>query len=207
MTAKPPVIVIGAGGHARVCIDALRLAGHTILGACDPALPAGPDGPLGISLLGGDDALANFDPSVVKLVNGVGSVKSLAARHRIYRHFSDLGWGFASVIHPAAIISPFARIEEGAQIMAGSVIQCGASIGANTIVNTRASVDHDCAIGTSVHIAPGCTLSGNVAVGDLTHIGTGAVVIQGVAIGRECLIAAGVRLTRDLADNGRVLAS
>ena len=60
--------------------------------------------------------------------------------------------------------------------MAGCVDPDAApSIGANSIVNTRASVDHDCRIGETVHIAPGVTLSGAVTIGDGTHIGTGAV--------------------------------
>ena len=78
-------------------------------------------------------------------------------------------------------------------------------IGANSIVNTRAAVDHDCKIGETVHIAPGVTLSGNVRVGDRTHIGTGAVVIQGIFIGEDSLVAAGAVVCRDLPAKSRLI--
>ena len=87
--------------------------------------------------------------------------------------------------------------------MAGAVINIGTRVEDNAIINTRASVDHDCHIGRHVHIAPGCTLSGGVSVGDETLIGTGSSVIQGISIGQRCLIGAGGNVLRDVPDNGK----
>lgn len=84
--------------------------------------------------------------------------------------------------------------------MAGAVIQPDVTIGANVLINTRASVDHDCRIGDHAHLAPGTTLCGGVCVGHTTHIGAGATVIQGVQIGNRCLIGAGSLVLRDVAD-------
>jgi UDP-perosamine 4-acetyltransferase len=193
-----PLIVLGAGGHSRVLLDALQLIGSTILGVVDPALKAGESGPLGYAVLGGDDVLERYRPDEVRLVNGIGSIGPTTRRDEIYRRNLAKGFGFASVVHPSAVISTSAVLAEGVQIMAGCVVQTGASIGANTIVNTRASVDHDCRIGETVHVAPGVTLSGTVTVGDRTHIGTGATVIQGITIGPDSVIAAGAAVYRDL---------
>ena len=200
-----PLVIIGAGGHARVLIDALQRAGRTIVGVVDPKLPAGAAGPFGLSVLGGDDALSAYRPDQVALVNGIGGTGVTEPRHAVYRRFHQRGFQFATVIHPSAVISPFAELGEGVQVMAGCVIQCGAVIGANTIVNTRASIDHDCHIGESVHIAPGVTLSGSVRVGDGAHIGTGVAVIQGISIGRGSLVAAGAVVYRDLPDGDRLV--
>jgi UDP-perosamine 4-acetyltransferase len=82
--------------------------------------------------------------------------------------------------------------------MAGAVIQSGSRIGINSIINTRASVDHDCVIGNHVHISPGVTLSGGVEIGTCSHIGTGSTVIQGIVIGNSCLAAAGAVVTKDV---------
>lgn len=200
-----PVIMLGGGGHARVLIDALQLMGHTVRGIVDPALAVGNSGPSGVPVLGGDDALAGVDRAAILLVNGIGSINSMAARDAIYRHWVAQGFRFASVVHPAAVISRYAQLADGVQAMAGSVIQSGAAIGANTIINTRASVDHDCRVGITVHIAPGVTLSGAVTVGDGTHIGTGATVIQGIAIGRNSFIAAGAVVRQNVPDETRVM--
>lgn len=206
--AKPenlPVLIIGAGGHARVLIETLRLCGRSILGVVDPALPKGHSAMLGLAVLGGDEVLDDCRPDETALVNGVGSVKPGPLRDAIYRRGLARGFRFASIIHPSAVVSWSAKVAEGTQVMAGCVIQCDASVGANSIINTRCSIDHDCRIGETVHVAPGATLSGAVTVGDGTHIGTGAVVIQGITIGRNSLIAAGAVVYHDLPDEARLV--
>lgn len=200
-----PVIVVGCGGHSHVVIEALRLQGRAVVGVIDPALPVGTPGPFGLRVLGGDEALDKFRPNEIRLVNAIGSTNSMTVRHTIYQQSLKKGFRFAGVIHPSAVLSVTARVAEDAQIMAGCIVQSGADIGANTIVNTRASVDHDCTIGETVHIAPGVTLSGNVRVGDRTHIGTGAVVIQGITIGADSLIAAGAVVYRNVPEAGRLI--
>lgn len=203
---KLALLVLGGGGHARVLIETMRANGCSIMGIVDPALAPTAHGPGGAPVLGGDEVLDTLKPDEVLLVNGVGSVASMAGRDGIFRRGRERGFRFASVVHPSAIISPSARLADGVQLMAGAIVQCEAVIGANCIVNTGASIDHDCRIGESVHIAPGATLSGAVTVGDRTHIGTGAVVIQGISIGCDCLVGAGAVVHRDVADNARLLA-
>ena len=199
------VIIIGAGGHARVILDALQLSSCKILGFVDPAFAKGSQGPGGLPMLGGDEALSSFSSSEVQLVNGIGSIGPTSSRAAVYLRGKEAGFSFARVLHPAAIVSASATLGEGVQVMAGSIVQTGAEIGANSIVNTRASVDHDCKIGETVHIAPGVTLSGNVRIGDRTHIGTGAVVIQGISIGANSLVAAGAVVYRDLPEASRLI--
>ncbi len=75
--------------------------------------------------------------------------------------------------------------------MAGAVVNIGTRVKENSIINTNASVDHDCLIGAHVHIAPGVTLSGGVTVGEGSHIGTGASVMQGIEIGANVIVGAG----------------
>jgi UDP-perosamine 4-acetyltransferase len=199
-----PVIVIGAGGHAKVLVDALLLSGVRILGLLDrdPAM-AGRD-VLGVPVLGGEDKLSLHAPGQTLLVNAVGSVDSMQARKTVYDRLCGQGYGFAPVVHPQAVVSKFAVIQPGAQILAGAVVGPGAVIGENAIINTRASVDHDCRIGAHVHVAPGATLSGGVVVGESSHVGTGASVIQGIRIGRGCLVAAGAVVVRDVPDGAKV---
>ncbi|MTI84028.1 MAG: acetyltransferase [Firmicutes bacterium] len=192
-----PVIILGGGGHARVLIDTLLLLGKRILGFTEIAK----DSCLvirGIPMLGDDEAVLRYRPEAVRLVNGLGCIKPSNKRKFIYEHFKDLGYNFTSVIHPSSVISTDVRMGEGVQIMAGAIIQPGTRLGINSIVNTRASVDHDCYIENHAHLAPGVTLSGMVQVGRETHIGTGATVIQGVKIGSKCLIGAGSLVLKDI---------
>jgi UDP-perosamine 4-acetyltransferase len=202
--SHPALLLIGAGGHARVLLDALLLVGAEVLGLldADPALAGGKV--LGYPVLGGDELLRQRKPGSVALVNAIGSTKSMARRRTLYMQLLAQGHLFASVRHPSAVVSRHAATEDGAQIMAGVVIQAGAHIGENSIVNTGATVDHDCQVGAHVHVAPGVTLSGGVQVGDETHIGCGAAVIQGVRIGARCTVAAGAVVLADVPDGSTV---
>ncbi len=193
-----PVIMLGAGGHAKVLIDTLQLSGRHIVGIADNDISRHSETILGVPVIGGDEAVFSHPPAGVALVNGLGSVKSTEAREKLFFKFKKAGYFFANVIHSTATVSSYAQVGEGAQIMAGAVVQTGCTIGINSIINTRASVDHDCRIGDHAHIAPGATLSGNVDVGDNVHIGTGAVVIQGIKIGRGSTVAAGAVVVRDV---------
>lgn len=186
-----PVLILGAGGHAKVLVEALLQSGVMITGITDPDPSLAGTNILGVPVLGDDHLVHNCQTSDIFLVNGLGSVGLPTRRKELFEHFQKSGYTFANVIHPSTIIASDAILGEGTQIMAGSVIQPGCRIGFNSIVNTRVSVDHDCLIGNHVHIAPGVTLSGDVQIGDCVHIGTGASMIQGISIGNNSLIAAG----------------
>ncbi|MFN0042820.1 MAG: acetyltransferase [Alphaproteobacteria bacterium] len=199
------LIILGGGGHARVVIDALLARGATIEGLVDPALAAGGKGAFDIRVLGGDEALIGRDPASVLLANGIGSTQSTERRRARFEYFIGLGFAFVQVIHPSATLARDACLAEGAQVMAGAVLQSGTALGRNVLVNTRASLDHECRIADHVHIAPGATLSGGVAVGEGSHVGTGAIVIQGVRIGRNCLIGAGAVVLKDVPDGATLV--
>jgi sugar O-acyltransferase (sialic acid O-acetyltransferase NeuD family) len=199
-----PVILVGAGGHALVLLDALALNGTEILGLVDTESSLKDRKILGFSILGGDEVLRRHAPGSVCLVNAIGSVRSMSQRKQVYERFRREGHAFASVLHPSVTVSRHAVLANGVQIMAGAVVQPCASIGEDTIVNTGATVDHDCRIGAHVHLAPGVTLSGGVHIGDETHIGAGATIIQGVQIGARCTVGAGAVVLRNVADDSSV---
>jgi len=197
---KLPLILIGAGGHARVLLDALLGAGRTVHGLTDAEPAKAGQVVQGVPVLGDDAEVSAFAPEAVRLVNGIGSVRVSVQRRRIFEDFRKHGYHFERVVHASAIVASDVILAEGAQIMAGVVLQTGSRIGENAIINTRAAVDHDCEIGSHVHVSSGAILCGNVSVGESSHIGAGATVIQGVQVGRNCLVAAGAVVIRDVPD-------
>ncbi len=82
--------------------------------------------------------------------------------------------------------------------MAGAVINACAQIGDLVIINTGATVDHDCVIGTGCHVAPGSTLAGNVTVGAGAFLGIGTRVIPQRTIGEHTQVGAGGVIVRDI---------
>jgi UDP-perosamine 4-acetyltransferase len=186
-----PVIVVGAGGHAKVLLDALREKSMKVIGLTDADPARKGSTVLGFDVLGTDEVLGRFPPAEAMLVNGLGSIRDTAARRRLYEKLKAMGYRFATIVHPAAWVSSSSRLGEGVQIMAGAVVQSDCAIGDDSIINSAASVDHDCYVGLHVHIAPGVTLSGGVRVGDGCLIGAGSTVVQGVEIGKDSTVGAG----------------
>ncbi|MFB1013277.1 MAG: acetyltransferase, partial [Bacteroidia bacterium] len=82
---------------------------------------------------------------------------------------------FGRVIAKTAEVDSTVEVGLGSQILHGAIIQVDATVGEHSIINTGASIDHDCAIGSYCHIAPKVTLCGNVQVGNGTLIGAGTV--------------------------------
>ena len=198
-------VLLGAGGHAKVVLSLARALGWDVIGVCDPALSAMHDLRewRGVRVLGTDGALGGIDPGTVALLNGVGQIPGGSARQQLFDEWSARRFRFPVLIHPSASVDPGASLDEGVQVMAGAVIQADASVGRNTIINTRASIDHDSVIGAHVHVAPGATLCGSVQVGDGAYIGAGATVVQGVQLGRGAFLTAGALLTRNLREADR----
>jgi sugar O-acyltransferase (sialic acid O-acetyltransferase NeuD family) len=198
---QKPVIVLGAGGHAAVLIDILKQQKRKIVAIVSPDFTQ--KGPVfdGIEVLLQDKDVLNFEPETITLVNGIGSIPGNKLRENLYKDFIDKGYHFETVVSDNAIVSHYAILADGVQVMAGAVIQVGTSIGANCIINTSAIIDHDCEIGRHNHIAPGATLSGGVVTGDGVHIGTGANIIQLITVGADVVVGAGTTITKDVEKN------
>ena len=207
MSGNRPVIIIGGGGHARVLIAALKTLRREIIGILHPDTSLIGQCIAGICILGNDDKVRDYKVDAVELVNGLGSVSLPEKRKDIYMKFKMIGYSFASVIHPSAIVVDDVKIGEGVQIMAGSILQSDCLIGDNVIINTGAIVDHDCRVGAHVHIAPGSVISGGVEIGEMTHIGTGANVIQGINIHSGAVIGAGAIVIRNISASTKVVGN
>lgn len=196
MTSKP-VIILGAGGHAKVIAESLRLSNREILGFVTPELEAGTVY-CGATVLGDDTIIYDYTIDEIELANGIGSLPENYHRWKLARLMRDKYYSFTTVIHPNAIVASDVILGEGAQVMAGVVIQSGATVGRDTIINTGAIVDHDCVIAENCHLAPGVVCSGGVSVGRNTHIGTGVKVIQGINIGERSVIGAGSTIYKNV---------
>lgn len=199
------LIMIGAGGHAKVLHALAVAAGHSIIGVCDPHLAQKCQTHWrGIPVLGGDEVLEKVDPSAVGLINGIGQQVWGGSRREVYCRLRQAGFTFPVMVHPTACVAPSAELADGVQVMAGAVVQPDCRLGKNTIINTRASVDHDCHVGADVHLAPGVTVCGSVDIHDQVFIGAGATIIQNLSIGHGSVVAAGVTLLRNL-EAGKII--
>ena len=172
---QKPVLLLGAGGHAKVLINMLRLCDREIIGVLSPGL--NDTVVAGVKVIGSDEKLIEFNPEEVELVNAVGQLPNDRKRENLYLKGKNIGFIFSSVIHPSAIIANDVALCEGVQIMAGVIIEPGVIVGKNAILNTACSINHDVTIGSHSHIAPGVVICGGVIVGCSAFVGTNATLV------------------------------
>ena len=185
------VLVIGAGGHAKVVIATLQASGRVIGGVLDDGSSLErPASILGAPVLGPTELAPAF-----RHFEAIIAVGDNALRRRLAERL-DLDWTIA--VHPSAIVSPDHHIGPGTVIFAGAVIQPAARIGAHVIVNTSATIDHDCSVGDYSHIAPGAHLGGTVTVAEGVFLGIASVVLPNLRIGEWATLGGGAVAVRDI---------
>ena len=82
--------------------------------------------------------------------------------------------------------------------MAGAIVNPEARLGRQCIINTKASVDHECFLDDGVELAPGATLCGIVNLGINVWICAGATVLPRISIGADTIVGAGAVVIRNL---------
>ena len=195
------IILIGAGGHARSCIDVIEQSGQfKIAGLVEKGKLNNKEN-LGYPIIGTDDDLQNLRQKYSHSLITVGQIKSPKIRIKLYQLLKELDFTLPVIVSSQAYVSKHAQIGEGTIIMHGVIINANAKIGNNCIINNRALIEHDAVIGDHCHIATGAIINGEVSVENETFIGSGAVTKQAISIGKNCVIGAGVVLKNDIESN------
>lgn len=195
------IIIIGAGGHAKVIIDIFKstkkyeIIGVTSSNKIKRTIS-------GIPILGDDSILIDlYKKGINNAFIAIGDCKS---RDRIFDYTNKIGFSIVNAISPSANISPTVKVGKGVAIMPGVSINVDSIIEDNTIINTNASIDHDNVIKKSSHIAPGCNLAGNVTVGKGAFLGIGCKVTPKIFIGKWSIIGAGSVVIQNVPPNTTV---
>jgi sugar O-acyltransferase (sialic acid O-acetyltransferase NeuD family) len=149
-------------------------------------------------VIGQADMLDNLRGTYNEVVVAIGNNKM---RLSLVKRALALGYRIATIVHPAAYVSPTARLGAGTVVFAGAVVQTGATLGMACIVNTGATIDHDCHLGDGVHASPGVHLGGGVEVGACAWIGIGSSVREYTRLGSYVTVGAGAAVVSDFSDN------
>lgn len=200
---KPTLLLLGAGGHARSCIDVIERQG-----VFDIAGLVGTRDELGRRLLsypvvGTDEDLDTLAKVHRHALVAVGQIASPETRMRLHRLALAAGFELPAVVALGAYVSPHATVGAGSIVMHGAIVNAGADIGANCIVNSRALLEHDVRVGDHCHVSTGAVVNGGVQIGAGSFIGSGCVIREGVRIGSGCVVGMGLALRQDLADHAR----
>jgi sugar O-acyltransferase (sialic acid O-acetyltransferase NeuD family) len=195
---KPRIILIGAGGHCRSCIDVIEQENRfDILGIVEKAGLDMTNSALGYPLLGTDDDLPALKQECKYALVTVGQIKSVAVRIRLFNQLTALGFELPSIISPLAYVSRHAKIAKGTIVMHQALVNANALVGSNCILNTRCLVEHDAVIGDHAHVSTGAVINGNAKVGKHSFVGSGATVIHGITLPEGSFVRAGQLVASD----------
>ena len=197
-TKKTNLLIVGAGGHTRSCIDVIHASSRfTIQGLIGLGDQVG-QMVLGYPVIGTDDDFALFRSDCEFAFIGIGQIKTASVRQNIFSNLRDLGYSFPTFVSSRAYVSPFASLGAGTIVMPGGVIGPGAKVGENCIINSQALVEHDAAVGDHCHISTGARINGSVTVDRGSFIGSGAILREGVRVGENSVIGAGQVIFKDV---------
>lgn len=195
---RKKVVIIGAGGHAKVIADIIEKSGDEIVGFLDDNKEIGTTIIKEYKVIG--DLNNRFAMAVTKenleFIIAIGDNKK---REEI-SHSPNLK--FYTAIHPSAQMGLDVEIQEGTVIMANACINSSAKIGKHCIINTGAIIEHDNIIEDFVHISPNVALGGTVKIGKSTHVGIGSTIKNNITICENCKIGAGAVVVKDILEEG-----
>ena len=189
------IYLYGCGGHAKVILDIFYQQGRVVTALVDDNPPPGITQIHGIPVQSAAKKLPTIKCDRSQWIVAIGNNQ---VRQQIANKLNQQGHSFTTAIHPSAQLALGVKIAPGTVVMANAVINTDTQIGHHVIVNTGTIIDHDCIIGDDCHIAPGCSLCGQVKLGNGVFLGVGTNVCPAVEIGNQTICGAGSIVIRPL---------
>jgi sugar O-acyltransferase (sialic acid O-acetyltransferase NeuD family) len=195
-----PLLLLGAGGHAKVIVDAIESSTDAkILGVLDAC--ASEREFLGYPILGTDEELLKFSPREVDIFVSLGFIKSAKKRNELIDFAKSRGFSSPNIVSREAVVSKRAQLGEGNIIMPSAVVNAYAKIGNFCIINTSSIIEHDAAIGDGVHISTNAVINGGSCVGASSFIGSSAIIGNNIEVGASSVISAGEVVLKDVPES------
>ena len=170
------LIIVGAGGHGRCCLDIAREKYDEIIFL--------------------DDGLVGQTVNDCKVVGKINEMKALfpeyldifiavgnnAFRKQLFNQAKEIGYNIITLISNEATVSKYASIKQGSVIFPHAVIEPNAMIGSNCIICANATINHDAIIHDDCLIYSNTVIRPNVIIHELARIGSSCTVTFGKEI-------------------------
>lgn len=195
------LLIYGAGGFGGEVLDMVRSIGRV----ADSAIGFLDDNPLtlgrfirGVPVVGGQDALSEFQPRETRVVIAVGHPH---LRLRLAQKVECAGFEFETVFDPSSLRRSSVVLEIGSVIAPRVFLSSNVRIGRNSVVNTGTVIGHDSEVGVNCVIGPMLHVGGNTRIREGVEIGAGSALFPGIEIGAWSKVAMLSAVVRDLPEN------
>ena len=195
--SQESILLVGAGGHAKACIDVIEQEGRFIVKGL-VGLPREVGSQiLGYPVLGVDEDLPTLLGECANALISVGQIKTPKPRISLFDLTQQNSCTLPVIVSPHAYVSPHSTLGAGTIVMHGAVVNAGAVVGRNCIINSLSLIEHNVVIADHCHIATAAIINSGVCIGAGTFIGSNSSVRQCVNIGERCLIGMGQQVLAD----------
>lgn len=207
LTVPQPLVLIGAGGFGRETAETVRAinADHEarvgkpvweLLGFLDDDPSLRRASVSGTPVLGGIDQLADLRDA--RVVVCTGHPGNFTSKRSIVQRLGLASARYATLVHPAAALSPSCRLGPGTIVLAGAVGTTDVEIGAHVGIMPQAVLTHDDLLDDFVTVAAGVRVAGAVHVQEGAYLGAGCLIREHCTIGPWALVGMGAVVTRDI---------
>lgn len=145
--------------------------------------------------------------SNAKILAVPGSPKSFLDRKNIIDGLGVTLDRFATVIHPSAQVSQYAKIGQNVLIFANSVIANSAIIGSHVCILANSAIHHDSIINNYSLIGSNVTISGHTVIGENCYIGSGSSIKDHIKIGAQTLVGLGTNVIHSVPETSRTVGN
>ena len=188
---KQSLLLVGAGGHAKACIDVIEQNGRfDIIGLLGLPEQSGKQ-ILGYPVIGTDDTLKDLRTVCSHALVTVGQIKSSELRIRLFTLLLQYDFFIPDIISPHAYVSSHAKLGVGTIVMHGAIVNAGAVVGCNCILNSQSLIEHDVIVGDHCHISTAAVINGDSVIEDGTFIGSGSVIRESTKVSARSVIGMG----------------
>jgi sugar O-acyltransferase (sialic acid O-acetyltransferase NeuD family) len=150
-----------------------------------------------LTVIGTGEQLSELRRAGVQaLLVGFGESRGRSA---IVERAAAAGLELPNLEHESAVRYRSATLGRGVQIFPLAHVGAGSQLSDGVLVNTGASVEHDCVVEAGAVLLPGAKLGGRVRVGREATVGAGAIVLPDVTIGAGAFVGAGAVVLGDVA--------
>ena len=203
--SRQKVLVLGTGGHAHSCVEAIESTGHfEIIGFVGEGSESQSQ-VLNYPIIGTDEDLSVLRNKCAYAVVGVGQINSPDIRVTLTEKLLEHGFQLPTIISSSAHVSKYASLGSGTVVMPDVLIMPGARVGEHCIINSKAILEHNVQIGNFTHVSTGSIANGSVKIGDKCFIGSGAIIREEIQVGNGCFLGMGANLKHNLLHNERFM--
>ena len=184
------LLIIGAGGHGRCCLDIARDMNifdkisflddqniNEVINDC--------------KIIGSIDEMSSYYPEYTHIHIAIGNN---SVRSKLLLQAKEIGYSLPILQHSSSVVSGYASINEGTVLFPHAVIESNATIGKGCIITANTTINHDAYLYDCVLVNTGSVIRPNTVIHKYVSIGSRCLITMNKEIEMNRIIEDGTQI-------------